>query len=173
VACSKAKWETPCLPLFGGAQRDLTSGAGDGKCDAANIHFGMTTASEMFFFFPDIVNTNASGAALGESYIFAAPRQTWTSGNPPLAVPRCGKDSRVQCTPNPCPLTRRPSPSLRGGREVFRWRCKDVWGRSAPAMNNFIIGTKLHRLGLCLAESANHWPQFWGVLLLLRTYRLG
>ena len=74
MACSKAKWETPCLPLFGGAQCDLTSGAGDGKCDAANIHFGMTTASEMFFFFPDIVNTNASGAALGESYIFAAPR---------------------------------------------------------------------------------------------------
>ena len=46
-------------------------------------------------------------------------------------------------------------------------------GPISTAMNNFIIGTKLHRLGLCLAESANHWPQFWGLLLLLRTYRLG
>jgi hypothetical protein len=73
VACSKGKWGTPCLPLFGDAQCDSTLGAGDGKCDAANIHFGMTTASEMFFFFPDIVNANTSGSALGESYIWATP----------------------------------------------------------------------------------------------------
>jgi hypothetical protein len=77
VACSKGKWGTPCIPLFGDAQCDTTTGAGDGKCDAANIHFGETTASEMFLWFVDIVNPNqnagAAPAGLLDSVAFGTP----------------------------------------------------------------------------------------------------
>jgi hypothetical protein len=69
VACSKGKWGMACSPLFGDAQCDTSQGAGDGKCDAANIHFGETTASEMFLFFVDIVNPNQKAGATPTSLL--------------------------------------------------------------------------------------------------------
>ena len=54
-ACSTGAWGVPCLPLFGDAQCDTAPGAGDGKCDAASIHFGQTSGLEMFMMAVDIV----------------------------------------------------------------------------------------------------------------------
>ncbi|MDD9935713.1 MAG: hypothetical protein OXT09_19025 [Myxococcales bacterium] len=73
VACSTGIWGAPCLPLLGDAQCDSTPGAGDGKCDANNIHFGLTTAGEMFYLAVDVVipAADATQDNLSTSYVFA------------------------------------------------------------------------------------------------------
>ena len=54
-ACSTGMVGAACLPLFDDRQCDSSAAANDGKCDAASIHFGASTESEMFMMFPDLV----------------------------------------------------------------------------------------------------------------------
>jgi hypothetical protein len=76
VACAKGNVGAACISFLGDSQCDSTAGAADGKCDAANIHFGLSTASEMFFFMPDVINpagTTGGGMDFGSTYVFATP----------------------------------------------------------------------------------------------------
>lgn len=73
VACSTGKWGAPCTEGFGDEQCDTTPGAGDGNCDAANIHYSTTSAGEMFLLSVDsvIAPEAAQEESLVTSYIWA------------------------------------------------------------------------------------------------------
>jgi hypothetical protein len=76
VACTKGRVAASCISLLGDSQCDSIPGAGDGKCDAASIHFGVSTQSEMFFLLPDVINpegADAIGTDFGSTYVFATP----------------------------------------------------------------------------------------------------
>lgn len=73
IACSTGRWGEPCIALLGDEQCDSSLGSGDGRCDATNIHYGLTTAGEMFYLAVDVVVPAGEGAQedLSTSYVFA------------------------------------------------------------------------------------------------------